>query len=491
MKGEKILPTWFAENAMLISTIVGVIFGVLLGFLLRPANLCDSWQQMISYPGELFTRSLQMMILPLIISSLVVGSASLDAKLNGKIALRTLSYFITTSFLNAILGVILVQLVHPGDPSIRGQMQTSTHIMDDRQNTLMDNFLDLGRNIIPSNVFTALFQQTQTVYEPVGKSVIDEGSNLTNTSGEPDEFVRNIVLRDGTNTLGIITFALLFGTVLGTMGERAKPVIAGFRVIDDVIMTIVRGIMWVTPVGVASLICSKILSVVDIGTVVTQLGLFVLTVGVGILIYQIIILQLIYFAVTRKNPFRFYWGVLPATVTAFSTASTAVALPVSFKCMDTMKVDSRVAHFILPIGATVNKDGTALFVAIASIFIAQMNGIALGAGDLTTVAITSTAVSVASASVPSAALALMFIVLNAIQVPTKDIGLLFAVDWLVDRLRTTNNLLGDLYAAVYVETFSQSELKAMDAKEHEKSASIESNSDIVNGNASSITSSLV
>ncbi|ODM94778.1 Excitatory amino acid transporter 2 [Orchesella cincta] len=483
MKGEKILPTWFSENAMLISTIVGVIFGVVLGFLLRPVNLCDSWIQLISYPGEMFTRALQMMILPLIISSLVVGSASLDAKLNGKIALRTLFYFITTSFLNAILGVILVQLVHPGDPSIRGQMKSSTQFMDDRRNTLMDNFLDLGRNIIPSNVFTALFQQTQTVYEPVGKSVIDEG-NLTNAT-EP-EFVRTIVLREGTNTLGIITFALLFGTILGTLGNRAKPVIAGFRVIDDCIMTIVRGIMWITPVGVASLISGKILSVEDIGTVVAQLGLFVLTVGVGILIYQIIILQLIYFAITRKNPFRFYWGVLPATVTAFSTASTAVALPVSFKCMDAMKVDSRVAHFILPIGATVNKDGTALFVAIASVFIAQMNGITLGAGDLTTVAITSTAVSVASASVPSAALALMFIVLNAIQVPTKDIGLLFAVDWLVDRLRTTNNLLGDLYAAVFVETFSQTELKAMDTKEHEKSASLESNSDIVNANTSSM-----
>jgi len=233
-------------------------------------------------------------------------------------------------------------------------------------------------------------------------------------------------------------------------------------VIDDVIMIIVKKVMWVTPFGVASLICSKILSVSDIATVIAQLGLYVVTVTIGVLLYQFIIVQFIYFGVTRKNPLVFYSGLLPAIVTAFTTASTAVALPVTFRCMENLKVDSRIAQFVLPIGATVNKDGTALFVSVASIFIAQMNGIFLGIGELATVAIASTAVSVASASVPSAALALMFIVLNAVGVPTTDIGLLFAVDWLVDRIRTTNNLLGDCYAAVFVEHYSQSELEAMD-----------------------------
>jgi solute carrier family 1 (high affinity glutamate transporter) protein 2 len=165
MKGEKMLPRWMADNIMLISTIVGVIFGVVLGFSLRQAEISEEWQQLISYPGEIFTRALQMMILPLIISSLVVGSASLDAKMNGKIALRTMCYFVSTSFLNAILGVILVQSIHPGDPSIKGQMGAMTHMLEDRKNSLSDNFFDLGRNIIPSNVFTALFQQVELLYE--------------------------------------------------------------------------------------------------------------------------------------------------------------------------------------------------------------------------------------------------------------------------------------------------------------------------------------
>ena len=152
-----------------------------------------------------------------------------------------------------------------------------------------------------------------------------------------------VKFRDGTNTLGVITFALVFGMVLGTVGERARALIESLRVIDEVIMKIVQGVMWydttswyfeiialirlhfvcrrITPVGVASLIASKILSVDDIVTVTTQLGLFVLTVIAGVLLYQLVILQVLYFVVVRKNPFRFYAGLVQATITAFATAS--------------------------------------------------------------------------------------------------------------------------------------------------------------------------
>jgi len=125
-------------------------------------------------------------------------------------------------------------------------------------------------------------------------------------------------------------------------------------------------------------------------------------------------------------------------------------------------VDPRISKFVLPIGATVNMDGTALFVTVASIFIAQMNGIDLDAGQLVTVVLTSTAASIASASVPSAALVLMLIVLTAIEAPYQDVSLLWAIDWFVDRCRTTNNMLGDAYGAAVVEALSKKELEAMD-----------------------------
>jgi len=141
----------------------------------------------------------------------------------------------------------------------------------------------------------------------------------------------------------------------------------------------------------------------------------------------------------------------------------AAALPITFRCMeDKNKVDPRISKFVLPIGATVNMDGTALFVTVASIFIAQMNDIPLNAGSYATVVLTSTAASIASASVPSAALVLMLIVLTAIEAPVADVSLLWAIDWFVDRCRTTNNMMGDCYCAAVVEALSRKELDAMD-----------------------------
>jgi Na+/H+-dicarboxylate symporter len=165
-------------------------------------------------------------------------------------------------------------------------------------------------------------------------------------------------------------------------------------------------------------------------------------------------------------------------MTAFATASTAAALPITFRCMQEKNhVDTRISKFVLPIGATVNMDGTALFVTVASIFIAQMNGIDLDAGQLVTVVLTSTAASIASASVPSAALVLMLIVLSAIDAPYQDVSLLWAIDWFVDRCRTTNNLLGDAFGAAVVEALSKKELEAMDV-ERQKELEKERNADV-------------
>merc|ERR1719384_2336753 len=194
----------------------------------------------------------------------------------------------------------------------------------------------------------------------------------------------------------------------------------------------------------------------------SQLALFIITVCSGIFIYQFTILQAIYFVFVRKNPFKFWWGLFQAWMTSFATASTAAALPITFRCMEKNRVDPRISKFVLPIGATVNMDGTALFVTVASIFIAQMNGIDLDAGQLVTVVLTSTAASIAAASVPSAALVLMLIVLSAIDAPYQDVSLLWAIDWFVDRCRTTNNMLGDAYGAAVVEALSKKELQAMD-----------------------------
>lgn len=401
-------------------------------------------------------RLLKLMILPLVIASLVLGSASLNAKMNGMIALRTIIYFLTTSLLSACVGLVLVLAIHPGNPDTKVLLGSGT--TEGKKISLTDNFLDLGRNLIPDNLFQASFQTAATKYKN-GTSEVD--------------FIKELSYRSGTNTLGIIFFCLLFGTVLGTVGKKGQVVIDFFHVIDEVIMKMVYGIMWISPFGISSVICAKILSVVNLTTVMSQLAYFIMTVCTGIFLYQFTILQLIYFVIVRKNPFVFWWGLFQSWMTAFATASTAAALPITFRCMnENNKVDPRISKFVLPIGATVNMDGTALFVTTASIFIAQMNNIPLDAGSYVTVVLTATAASIASASIPSAALVLMLIVLTAIDAPYQDVSLLWAIDWFVDRCRTTNNMLGDCYGAAIVEALSKKELDAMD-EQNKKTANAE------------------
>ncbi|XP_077287094.1 excitatory amino acid transporter 2 isoform X2 [Arctopsyche grandis] len=454
------------DNLLLIVTISGVLLGIIIGFSLRSIDLNENVIMLISYPGELFMRILKLMILPLIVASLIAGSASINAKMNGKIAIRTLVYFVLTSTFNAFLGICLVVAIHPGDPGMK-------HVNDinadnARDVNILDSLLDLGRNIFPDNLFQAAFQQAHTVYIPVDDRLVDQ--NVTNSSFNdvsshvrPVEMVRVIRYRSGTNTIGIVFFCLVFGTVLGTLGERGKVVLDFFTAVFEVIMKMVTGVMWLTPIGVSSVIAGKILAVKELDIVMSQLAWFIATIAIGVFFYQLIIVQIIYFVIVKKNPYKFYWGLIQATLTASATASTAAALPISFRCMtEKLKVDPRVTRFVLPIGCNINMDGTALFLATASIFIAQMNRITLGFGELCTVLLTSTAASMSSASVPSAALVLLLIVLSSIDAPTQNVSLLFAIDWFVDRIRTTNNMLGDCYAAAVVEQLSKKELMACD-----------------------------
>ncbi|XP_046612934.1 excitatory amino acid transporter isoform X2 [Neodiprion virginianus] len=459
---------WIQDNLLLLITLSGVLLGVILGFGLRPLELGGNAVMLISYPGELFMRLLKLMILPLVIASLISGSASLNARMNGKIAVRTLVYFILTSLFNAILGVALVIAIHPGDPGLRESPATASRA---RVVNILDSLLDLGRNMFPDNLFQAAFQQAHTVYVPKQQSILNDSVKVLPESLPEEELTRVVRYRSGTNTLGIVFFCLVFGTFLGTLGEKGQVVIDFFKAVFEVIMRMVSSVMWLTPLGITSVIAGKILGVDDLGLVMSQLAWFIVTVVVGVFFYQLVIMQLIYLAFVRKNPFKFYAGLAQGTLTAFAMASTAAALPITFRLMnEKLRVDPRITRFVLPIGCNINMDGTALFVAVASIFIAQMNGIYLGFGEIITVILTSTAASVSSASVPSAALVLLLVVLSAIDAPVQDVSLLFAIDWFVDRVRTTNNMLGDCYAAAVVEQLSKKELMAVDAAAYQSEA---------------------
>ncbi|XP_054265021.1 excitatory amino acid transporter-like isoform X1 [Macrosteles quadrilineatus] len=449
------LRRWLQDNLFLIATAAGVLGGLSTGLILRPMGLSEDTVILISYPGELFMRVLKLMILPFVISCLIIGTATINVRKNGRIAARTILYFISTSALNVALGLLLVITIHPGSPDFHSNI---TNVVDMRNTNLLDGFLDMGRNLVPDNIFQSAFEQTYTEYYTPGQNADNFSLEVVNVSDIAVPTKRRLSFRNGTNTLGIIFFCIIFGSVLGSIGPQKAIVIEFFTVIYQVLMKMLMGAIWFTPLGVGSIICGKMVSVADLSLTLTQLSWFILTMATGVLLYQLIILQLIYYVFVGKNPYTFYSGLGPAIVTAFATASKAAAFPVAFKLLDErLKVDSRISKFILPIG-TINMDGTALFLSVSVCFLAQINNIALTVGDLLTLGLSCTAASMSSATVPSAALVLVLMLCSTVNAPTEDVSLLFAVDWFVDRMRTTNNLLGDCYACAVIESLSKKEL---------------------------------
>ncbi|XP_016395482.1 solute carrier family 1 member 9 isoform X1 [Sinocyclocheilus rhinocerous] len=448
---------WFSRNLLLALTLLGVIAGTVLGMMLRYVpDLDTNTLMLISFPGDILMRMLKMLILPLIISSLITGLAGLDARSSGRMGSRAMVYYMSTTVIAAVLGVILVLGIHPGNPKLRsGQVSSAPK---NQEVSSLDAFLDLIRNLFPENLVQACFQQVQTVLKKVAVPVQNQTEPILVNS-------KKLEMKWGINVLGLIGFFITFGICMGKMGERGKLMCDFFNILNEIIMKMVSMIMWYSPVGIASLICGKIAAIGDLEVVARQLGMYMVTVIVGLVIHGGLILPVIFFAVTRKNPFTFYSGIFQAWITALETASSAGTLPVTFRCLEeNLKIDKRVTRFVLPIGATINMDGTALYEAVAAIFIAQMNDISLDGGQIVTVSMTATLASVGAASIPSAGLVTMLLILTAVGLPTQDISLLIAVDWLLDRMRTSINVVGDSFGAGIVDHLSRAELAVIDGE---------------------------
>lgn len=488
------------RDLLLVLTVVGVLLGFILGIGLRPAKPTKDVIELLTFPGELLLRMLKMLILPLIFSSLIVGLAMLDPRSSGKIGLRSLVYYAVTTFLATFTGIACVLIIHPGNPSIKEHL---TNRNPPRNVSSLDAMLDLIRNLFPENIVQACFQQVGTIQKlvaipPIAKKAaagVTVSPNMTldnlthvaattasfitkainaangtssNSSGilpEPImyEVVRTYEYKNGMNVLGIICYSIAFGIVMAGMGQKARIMMDLFQVLSDISMKMISIIMWYSPFGIMCLIMGNMLRIDDLEKTAQQLGLYMLTVIIGLLIHAVVTLSGIYFLVTRKNPATFFRGMLQAWITALGTASSAATLPVTFRCLEENNgIDRRVTRFVLPVGSTVNMDGTALYEAVAAIFIAQFNGVSLNVGQVITVSLTATLASIGAAAIPSAGLITMMLVLTAVNLPVEDIGLIVAVDWLLDRLRTSVNVIGDAMGAGIVHHLSQKELEEMD-----------------------------
>ena len=261
--------------------------------------------------------------------------------------------------------------------------------------------------------------------------------------------------------LPLIVFSLLFGGVLTTLGEKGKPVIAFFDGLNEAIMKIIHLIMICAPLGIFALVAARLGQAGGFSGFwpeLVKLAKYAMTVIVGLLIHGFITLPLILRFVGKRNFLNYSSNMLSALTTAFSTASSSATLPVTIECVEeNNKISNRTASFVLPLGATINMDGTALYEAVAAIFIAQTYGISLGPIQQVVIFFTATLAAIGAAGIPEAGLVTMVIVLNAVGLPIEGITLILVIDWFLDRCRTTVNVWGDAVGAAVVEQLEVSE----------------------------------
>ena len=397
--------------------LAGAALGFLFGGLAGPHWADPGWSFPVGLTallGEIFLNVLKLVVVPLIFCSMVAGVAALGgARRIGGIAGYTFGYYMLTTFIAVVIGLILVNLIQPGEGV---QLRASAESM--------------ARGDQPW--FAALFDVFRGMFPP----------NLVQAAAEG-------------NILGLLIFALAFGGLLTTLGERGKQVVVIFETINDALLKLVRLIIWAAPVGVLCLVADRIGQAgggAAVGEEISRLGKYFGTVIAGLFVHGVIILPLILFFFARRNPLRYFGYFAEPVLTAFSTASSAATLPVTMRSARTLAgISHRASGFVLPLGATINMDGTALYEAVAAIFIAQVYGLDLSFGQQVVVCLTATLAAVGAAAIPQAGLVTMVLVLTAAKIPTEGIALLLSIDWLLDRFRTAVNVWGDAVGAAVVD----------------------------------------
>jgi proton glutamate symport protein len=384
------------HTQILIAIILGVVVGILLGE--KAAH--------IKIVGDMFIRLLKAIIIPLILASMVAGIISLgDVRKLGRIGLKTFIYYAATTTLAVGVGLILVNLMKPGVG-----VEIGTKTPADLSAGEVPSVLSIFSDIIPANLFDAMAKD---------------------------------------KVLSIIFFSLLLGVAISSIGEKGRPLVSLFEAFNSVMMKITDWIMRLAPFGVFALMAYTIGSMGL--SVIKPLAVYMATVVLGLTIHACITLPLLLSAIGKYSPLRFIRDVFSAVATAFSTASSAATLPITMDCVEeNTGVSNKVASFVLPLGATVNMDGTALYEAVAAMFIAQAYGIDLSIGQQLVIMLTATLASIGAAAIPGAGLVTMVIVLKAVNLPLEGIGMILAVDRILDMLRTAVNVWGDACGAAVI-----------------------------------------
>jgi len=395
------LKKWIKKLYLPVGIPIGLILGVLVGYYYPHFAILLKWL------GDLFLKSLKMIIMPLVMLSIInsVGRIGNLQKF-GKKGFYTFVYYISTTAIAVLLGIFLTLLVGFGDikPTLNSYQSEVVKL----------NITDIFLNMIPSNIFESMAKN---------------------------------------DVLPIIVFSLLLGGTIALEGKSSEPVFRIFFILESAIIKIVHLILWLAPLGIFGLISGRMAENGDkFFQELYLLQYYARNVIFGLMIHGFIILPLLYFIFLRKNPFSYIKKLGVALWTAFSTASSSATLPLTIDCVENKaNIRSETAGFVLPLGATVNMDGTALYESVAAIFIAYIANVPLDFYSIVLIFLTSTLAAIGAAGIPEAGLVTMTIVLNSVGLPLEGIALILSIDWFLDRCRTTINVLGDAIGAAIID----------------------------------------
>jgi len=407
---------WQILIALALSVIAGLITG-------QDAALFGvTFDSAYQFIGQLFLSALKMLIVPLVLSSIIVGVSGLGNDSNlGRMGLKTLVYYAFTSFIAILIGLLLVNIIAPG--YIDGEPAKDL----------------IGLQPVPES----------TVAKVEGKGASDIA----------EIFLRivppNIVSAAANGQmLGLIFFSLLFGFFMTKISQGPAESMRSFwEGIFETMMEMTNFIMKFAPLGVFGLVAHVIagLDAESLDDLFSSLAMFVLTVLLSLAIHVFVVMPLILSLIGKVNPVRHYKAMLPAMLTAFSTASSSATLPITMECLEkNAGVSNKTSSFVLPLGATVNMDGTALYECVAAMFIAQAYGLELTFATQFTIVFVALLTSIGVAGIPSASLVAITIILTAIGLPLEAIGLILAVDRILDMFRTSVNVFSDSCGAVVI-----------------------------------------
>ncbi|HIB31598.1 MAG TPA: dicarboxylate/amino acid:cation symporter [Candidatus Marinimicrobia bacterium] len=416
--------------------IIGLILGLVYGIISAAAGWGSFTSDWIAPFGTIFINLLKLIAVPLVLSSLITGVASLsDLRKLSRIGGKTIAIYLVTTTISVTIGLVLVNTLQPGE-----------QVPVDMKTQLQDTYRDKADSRTGSAQKVKERGPLQPIVDMVPSNVFYSATS-------------------NRNMLQIVFVAIFVGIgLIQIPKKKSKPVLDFFEGLNNVIIKLVDIIMLMAPLGVFSLIAQTINKVAgdNLGQVMEllgALGYYMLAVIIGLLIHMVVTYTCLLKFLTKMPIQTFYKGIAPAQLLAFSTSSSGATLPVTMECCENeLGVSEEVSSFVLPLGATINMDGTALYQAVAAVFIAQTLGLGLDLSAQLTIILTAVLASIGTAAVPGAGIIMLVIILEAVGIPSAGIALILGVDRILDMMRTVVNITGDASVAVVVAS-TENQLK--------------------------------